>query len=258
MSRLWALALILLWPVAALAQPAPETVIGALSQDEVAITANFSGSEIFIYGAVRREAPVPLEAGPLHVVITVQGPSQALQVRRKERTFGIWVNRDTAVVDEAPSFYAIATTAPLTEIMSETERLRYRIGFDRVVRIVGASPAVANPENFADAVVRIRRKNDLYSQLEGIVDLRQETLFSTHVALPANLVEGDYLTRMYLLRNREVVSVAETAIEVRKTGLERLIYTMAHERPLLYGILSILVALAAGWGASELFRQLRR
>ena len=258
MSLLRALLLILLWPLAAVAQPAPETVVGALSQNEVSITANFNGSEIFIFGAVKREAPVPEDFGALHVVITVQGPSQALTVRRKERTFGIWVNRDTGVVDEAPSFYAIATTAPLTEIMSETERLRYRLGFDRAVRIVGASDAVADPRSFADAVVRIRQKNDLYSQQDGIVDLREETLFSTRVALPANLVEGDYRTRMYLLRDREVVNVSETVIEVRKTGLERLIYTTAHEQPLLYGVLSILVALAAGWGASEAFRQLRR
>ncbi len=258
MILLRAFLLVLLAPLAALAQSAPETVVGALSQNEVSITANFNGSEIFIFGAVKREAPVPEDIGPLHVVITVQGPSQALTVRRKERTLGIWVNRDTVVVDEAPSFYAIATTAPLTEVMSETERLRYRIGFDRAVRIVGATETVADPRNFGDAVVRIRQKNGLYSQQDGIVDLREETLFSTRVALPANLVEGDYKTRMYLLRDRAVMHVTETIIEVRKSGLERLIYTTAHEQPLLYGILSILVALAAGWGASEIFRQLRR
>ena len=38
--------------------PREEVVLG-LSQDRVAITANFDGSEILIFGAVKREAPIP-------------------------------------------------------------------------------------------------------------------------------------------------------------------------------------------------------
>lgn len=241
-----------------LALPAKaEEVVGALSQNRVSITANFDGSQIFVFGAVKREAPIPAEAEPLHVVITVAGPSAPVVVRRKARIFGIWANRDTAVVDEAPSFYAIATTGPLGEIMSETERLRHRVGLDKVVRTVGARSGV-ELEPFLEAVVRIRAAEELYAELSGAIDLRQETLFSTEVTLPANLVEGDYGVRMFLLRGRQVVHVTETSITVQKDGLERLIYTTAHERPLLYGLLSIAVALLAGWLASEAFRLLRR
>ena len=96
------------------------------------------------------------------------------------------------------------------------------------------------------------------SAQDETVDLRDETLFATNVALPANLTEGEYRTRMFLLRDREVVNISETQITVRKEGLARWIYTTAHERPLLYGILSIAVALFAGWLASEIFRLLRR
>ncbi len=235
-----------------------EEVVGALSQNRVAITANFDGSEIFVFGAVKRVAPVPDDAQPLHVVVTIQGPDERVTVRRKERWFGIWVNRDSIEVDQAPSFYTIATTGPLEEIMSATERLRYGIGFDRVVRLVGAPDTVSDPRAFTAAIVRINKDNGLYNQLDGSIELSDETLFSTNVALPSNLVEGDYKTAMYLLRGGDVVNVSRTVIEVRKAGLERFIYTMAHERPLLYGILSIMVALAAGWGASEAFRLLRR
>ena len=248
------LALLLFLPLSATA----EEVVGGLSQNTISITANFNGSEIFVFGAVKREEPIPDDAGPLHVVITIQGPDQRVTVRRKERTFGIWVNRDAVEVDRAPSFYAIATTGPLPDIMSETERVRHDLGFDRAIRLVGAPSHIEDPRSFPQAVVRIRQNNGLYTQQEGIVDLEQETLFSTHVRLPANLVEGDYKTRMFLLRDRRVVNVTETSIAVRKAGLERLIYTTAHEQPLLYGILSIAVALLAGWAASEAFRLLRR
>ena len=89
---------------------AEEVVLG-LSQDDVAISTRFEGSEILIFGAIKREAPIETEP-PLQVVITVAGPNQVLTVRRKERRFGIWINTDTVEVDAAPSFYAVATSAP--------------------------------------------------------------------------------------------------------------------------------------------------
>ncbi|MEL7133398.1 MAG: TIGR02186 family protein, partial [Pseudomonadota bacterium] len=87
----------------AVAAKAEEVVLG-LSQNEVAITTSFDGSEILIFGAVKREAPVP--EGELGVIVTIAGPSEPVTVRRKERRFGIWVNTDSVELDGAPSYYA--------------------------------------------------------------------------------------------------------------------------------------------------------
>jgi hypothetical protein len=55
----------------------------------------------------------------------------------------------------------------------------------------------------------------------------------------------------------QVVDVYETTIAVRKVGLERWIYNLAHQKPLIYGILSLTIAILAGWLASAVFRLLR-
>ena len=52
---------------------AEEVVLG-LSKDEVAITTSFDGSDVLIFGAVKRETPIP-DGDPLEVIITVSGPS---------------------------------------------------------------------------------------------------------------------------------------------------------------------------------------
>ena len=49
----------------------------------------------------------------------------------------------------------------------------------------------------------------------------------------------------------------ETKIEVSKVGLERFLYNLAHDRPLIYGLLSLAIAIAAGWMASAVFRYMR-
>ena len=110
----------------ALPATAQEDVVLGLSQNRVAITANFDGSEILIFGAVKRETAIP-DGPQLEVIVTASGPKEPLVVRRKEKRFGIWVNTDSVTVDEAPSFYAVATSGPFDEIISSVEDLRHEI-----------------------------------------------------------------------------------------------------------------------------------
>ncbi|MEM1385006.1 MAG: TIGR02186 family protein [Pseudomonadota bacterium] len=230
-----------------------EEVVAELSQSQVSITAGFSGSEIVVFGAVKRNAPTPGD-GPLDVIVAVTGPSEPVIVRRKERRFGIWINGPGVRISSAPSLYALATTGPLDQIISHTDGLRYRVGLDQAIRLIDAPVWVDDPAEYREALVRLRSESGLYFQEVGSITLREDTLFHADIDLPAQLVEGDYEARIFLLRGREVVDIHTTSIQVRKVGLERWLYNMAHEQSLLYGFLSIAVALAAGWLASAFFR----
>ncbi|SRR6056297_581882 len=230
-----------------------EEVIAGLSQNRVAINTNFDGSEILVFGAIKREGPIP--DGALHVIVTVAGPSDPVIVRRKSREMGIWVNSDAVEVDRAPSFYAVATSGPWEDVISDTEDLRHKISIGRAIRSVGAD--VTDTGNFTEALIRIRLRNGLYQTRPNSVTLADATLFNTQVALPANLTEGNYTVRFYLTRGREVIDSRETTIFVRKVGLERFLFNLAYDRPLAYGVLALAIAIAAGWGASAAFRYLR-
>ncbi len=234
---------------------AEEVVLG-LSQDQVAITTSFNGSEILIFGAVKREAPIP-QGPPLAVVMTISGPSEPITVRRKARRFGIWVNTDAVEVDRAPSFYAVVTSAPLSESLKDLEDLRHKVSIPRAIRSVGAPSNIQDSVSFTEALIRIRTKDDLYQLLEGHVAVDEQTLFRTSVRLPAALTEGDYVTRIFLTRAGEVISQYETTIDVRKVGLERWLFTLSREQSLLYGLMSLAIAIFAGWAASAAFAMLR-
>lgn len=241
---------------AALPARAEEVVLG-LSKDEVAITASFDGSEILIFGAVRREEPIP-QGEPLEVLITVAGPSLPVTVRRKEHRYGIWINTDAVEVDRAPSYYAVASSGPLREVLSNVEDLRHRITVPRAIRSVGAPMTILDSAAFTRALIRIRGNSGLYQVLEGNVIVDQQTLFRTSIQLPSAVIEGGYVTRIFLTRNGKVVSQYQTTIDVRKVGLERWLFGLSRNQPLLYGLMSIAIAVAAGWGASAGFALLRR
>ena len=114
---------------------ASEEVVLGLSKDEIAITATFDGSDILVFGAVKRETPIP-DGPPLEVVVAVSGPSEPVVVRRKSRKFGIWVNTSSVVSDSAPSFYAVGTSGPLQEVMNDTADLEHRVSIERAIRSI--------------------------------------------------------------------------------------------------------------------------
>ena len=91
---------------------AQESVVTGISTESIALTANYDGSEIFVFGAVRRDAPIPEDMPPLGIIITLKGPERLVTVRRKDRRVGVWLNTETVRIRDAPSFYAIASTGP--------------------------------------------------------------------------------------------------------------------------------------------------
>lgn len=231
-----------------------EEVVAGLSQNRISISTNFDGSEILIFGAVKRETQIP-EDPPLQVLIAVTGPSVPLTVRRKEKRFGIWINTDAVEVDLAPSFYAVATSGPWNEVIRDVEDLRHKISIRRAIRSVGAT--IEGSQDFTSALIRIREKNRLYQTNIGAVEVSEQTLFSTSFRLPANLTEGDYRARFFLTRGGRVVDVYEKVIPVEKVGLERFLFRLSREQPLVYGLMSLAIAIFAGWAASAAFRFIR-
>ncbi|HQU66950.1 MAG TPA: TIGR02186 family protein [Albidovulum sp.] len=233
-----------------------EEVVAGLSQNSISITANFDGSDLLIYGAVKREEPIP-QNSLLDVIITVEGPSEPVVVRRKSRSMGIWINTSGVEIDRAPSFYAVATSRPLADILSQTEDLRRRISTRQMIRSVGAPTEITDSAAFTEALIRLRERDALYVLKENTVELKADTLFSTDFDLPADLIEGDYRTRIFLLRDKKLVASEETSIDVRKVGLERWLFDLSRQQPVIYGLLAIVLALVAGWAASAAFRLIR-
>ncbi|MFT4151250.1 MAG: TIGR02186 family protein [Paracoccaceae bacterium] len=259
MRWLAALLLLLALPVAAQEQGpsrGAETIVAGLSQNQVEIKANFSGSEIMVYGAVRRESPPPTD-NPLHVIVTVEGPPMQMTIRRKERVAGIWVNNASVQVDSAPSFYGVASTGPLGLILLKTEDQRYRITMTNAIRAVGISAEATNAPEFIEALLRVYEGEGRYRLAEDTVRFSEATLFRTDVILPANLTDGNYRVRIFLVRQGRVIDHLERDIRVRKAGLEWAIYNAAHRHSLEYAIVALLIAVAAGWAASEVFRRIR-
>ena len=176
-------------------------------------------------------------------------------IRKKDHVAGIWLNRGAVKITAAPSFYAVASTKPVADILLPAEDAKYHITIPQTIDPAAAPSAEQAP--YIEALQRIRQASGSFVLAPDSVLLLRQALFRTDISLPANLVEGPYMVRIFLTRGGEVVDMQESQIDVQKAGLERTLYRLAMEQPLIYGLLSLLMAMVAGWGAQELFKRLR-
>lgn len=240
-----------------MAMPArAEQIVSGLSQSQVAINASFDGTAILIYGAAMRDGPPP--SWPLlQVIVTVEGPVVPIVVRQKERIAGIWINQGWLAIEGAPSFYAVMSTGALADILSPEEDRLHRVSIPMEIGTVKMRAGAGPVADYLAAFQRIKEASGTYLLAPDSVLLLQQSLFRTEVALPSNLIEGQYRVRIFLTRGGKVVDLQESQIAVSKTGLERFLFRLAQDQPLIYGLISLMIAAMAGWGASELFRRMR-
>ena len=237
--------------------PLAEQIVTGLSQDEVDITASFTGSDILIYGAIRRNEPVEDGTSP-GIIVTLEGPSQSVTVRRMGRVGPIWMNTARLRVGAAPDFYAVASSAPLDQLLDPDEDVRHRISPTLAIRALSGTVDVEDATAFTEAMLRIRSESGRYRVDEGSVQIVDETLFRADVVLPSNLIEGDYRARIFLLRGGKVVDRNTVPIRVEKVGIERWLYRLSINHSFWYGLMSLGIAIGAGALASAVFRMLRR
>jgi uncharacterized protein (TIGR02186 family) len=230
-------------------RPAPADFVYDLSSRLIAITTAFAGTQVLLYGAA------PAAGGAIAVV--VRGPARDTTVRRKSRVGPIWLNTRSLEFSAVPSFYAVATSAPLEELAGPGTLARHELGAERLrlAPVDAAGMAVGDIDSFRAALIRTRQRNGLFSAEPGTVSFLGDTLFRTRIVFPANVPPGDYQVQVLQLADGEVTGAQTSTLEIAKMGIEADLYDFSRHRPALYALASILLALIAGWAANALFRR---
>ena len=80
----------------------PETIEIGLSTDSVAITSNFAGADLTIFGALDNADPLVARQGRYDVIVVLEGPARPVVVRRKNRILGMWINTESLTFVNVP------------------------------------------------------------------------------------------------------------------------------------------------------------
>ena len=220
-----------------------------LSNDEVEITTDFNGSSVLMFGAID-------VAGD--VVVVVKGPLGPKTVRKKERIGGVWLNTDEVTFGNVPAFYAVAANRPLHKIAAAEIRDGEEIGLE-FLRFDPALQSAAEPTaklaEYHRALIRNKREAGLYRASLYPLRILSDKLFRTEIWFPASVATGAYRVVVYVLEGGRVIDRQSVTLTARKVGVGAEIYQFAHQQSALYGIVAIIIAVAAGWLAAAVFRK---
>jgi uncharacterized protein (TIGR02186 family) len=228
-----------------------------LSTETVAITADFSGADLTIFGAVDNVDPLVQRQSRYDVFVILEGPTADMMARRKGRVFGIWMNVDSQKFDGVPQSYLIASTRPSQDIAdAETlARLSLNIGDIRLRPDQTSGNSAADVQTFADALRGLREKAELYQEFPSGVRFISQSLFRARLRLPASVPLGHHIARAYLFRQGALVAQTQASLDIRKAGLEYQLYRFAQNQAFLYGLTAVALAFLVGWLARVLMRK---
>ena len=237
------------WPAAA------QTLVTALSARRIDITSNFSGHDLEVFGVVELDRPGSGQPAPFDVVVAVRGHAQRVAVRRKEHVAGICLNRASVTFADVPSFYALATSAPLD-----------RIAAAPVLEAAGIGPGGAglqpekplSPEELAywrEALVSERLRAGTWEEAIGGVELITPRFFRATVRLPAHVGAGDYEVAVSLFSAGQRVGLDRQFFTIAKSGFEARVADLSRASPILYGLAVVAMALGTGWIGGIVFRK---
>ena len=244
-------ALLIAFAALLMAQRDP-VLVPEVSQHEVEVRQGFTGTELLLFGAILDPAG-RAAAQDYDVIVVLQGPSQPIRLREKERFGGIWVNAASTDFRSAPSFFAVASTRPIDRIVDERTAAIYEFG----TRYIQLSPSgviePAEQARFSAGLVDLRSRQGLYQENIGGVTVSEKVLYQARIKLPSNGVTGTYTAETFAVRQGRVIASALSEVEVKKVGFERFIADTSQDHALLYGLVAVLMSVGMGWASSRFY-----
>lgn len=230
-----------------------------VSVDDVPVSSSFSGTKIFVFGSIEDPNPIAASLYEYTVLVTVRGPERELVVRKKQKVFGIWINRHSRTYARVPGFYTIVSAKPLQDNVAAEVLKKGGLGIDNLgLNLIsgGSGPTFTQPApEFSEALKRIRSKEELFTEQSNGLSFIGKTLFRAAVELPANVPIGRHVVTAHLMLDGQIIDTQSVLFNVQKVGFERWIYELAHKNGLLYGLMAVLLAISTGWIANVLFRK---
>ncbi|MCJ1962519.1 TIGR02186 family protein [Novosphingobium mangrovi (ex Hu et al. 2023)] len=227
-------------------------LVPEVSQHQINLQQGFNGTDLLLFGAVLTPEG-SRAAQDYDIVVVLKGPTQSVVLREKQKVAEIWVNAASTELRSAPSYYAVASTRPIADIVDEKTAAIYELG----LQWLQLSPIGAiDPEEqarFSAGLVARNVDAGLYREDEGGVSVSEQVLYQARIRLPSQVPIGRYTAETFAISDGRVVASASSEVEVRKLGIERAIADFSQNWGFAYGLLAVFVSVGMGWLAGRLF-----
>jgi uncharacterized protein (TIGR02186 family) len=227
-------------------------LVPEVSQHEIQVRQGFTGAELLLFGAIL--TPEGTRAGrDFDIVVVLKGPTRSIVLREKQKVAGVWINAASTGFRSAPSFFAVASSRPVREIVDDKTAAIYELGLPWLQLSPIGAIEPREQTRFAAGLVDLMARKGLYRQAEGGVKVSEQVLYQARIALPSSVATGTYTAETFAISRGRVVASATSHVEVRKLGFELAIADFAERYSFFYGLAAVALSVVMGWAAGRLF-----
>lgn len=224
------------------------------NHDYIAVDYNYHGSTVSVKGIADPD---------VDLLIKISAPNSDLAMRTKQHVGGVlWMNMGELHMGETPRVYHLFGTARPEVLLNQEDRDAYALGYDALERearmsLKGMEETAAGNAQWFKEFVKYQERSHLYGESFGQVKLVPEQdsgRYEMQMDWPYQAPPGVYDVTVYAVRGGKVVETATSSVTVEQVGAVKYLANMARNNGALYGVLSILIALASGFGVGMVFR----
>ena len=225
-----------------------------ISARQVQIRYSFTGAQLLLFGAVVYPGGRPPDR-QVDIAVVLRGPVQPILLREKEKIAGIWMNADSNRFRSAPSFYAVASSRPLGDLLDERTAAIYELGVHNLQLSPGGGALPEKERRFEAGLLDLRERRNLYQENPRGVEITGGVLYRAAITIPSQVPVGTYTAETFLIDRHKVIAAATRDIEIDKSGFERYVALAARRHRLVYGLACVFLSLGLGWAAAVAFRR---
>jgi uncharacterized protein (TIGR02186 family) len=225
-----------------------------VSARQVQIRYSFTGAQLLLFGAVVYPGGRAPDR-PADIAVVLRGPVQPILVREKQKIAGIWMNADSNRFRSAPSFYAVASSRPIADLVDQRTAAIYELGLHNLQLSPGGGALPEKERRFEAGLLDLRARQRLYSENPRGVEINDGVLYRATITIPSQVPVGTYTAETFLIDRGRVVAAATRDTQINKSGFERFVALAARRHRLAYGLTSVILSLGLGWAAAAAFRR---
>jgi uncharacterized protein (TIGR02186 family) len=226
-----------------------------ISARQVQIRYSFTGAQLLLFGAVVYPGGHP-PTHPADIAVVLRGPVQPILLREKQKIAGIWMNADSDRFRSAPSFYSVASSRPISDLVDERTAAVYELGLHNLQLSPGGGNLPDKERRFEAGLLDLRHRQGLYAEDPRGVEITDGVLYRAVITIPSQVPVGTYTAETFLIDHGRVLAAATRDIQIDKSGFERFVAVAARRHEALYGLTAVALSLGLGWAAAAAFRRL--
>jgi len=213
-----------------------------IKPQKVMIQTFYNGKDI----SVEAEVPQDIEV----VALSCEGPEETLNLMRKGRVYGLWMNVEEILFQKIPAIYFLVTSKKLTELYGKGEIRGIQLGYEGLYSRIEIEKEKEKKKELFDQLIKLKESDRLYLVSEGSLKVtrlnNKINKITTTFYLPPKAPPGEYRINLFARKNSEINLIGNQTLTVEKKGLTAYLSSMAINHGLVYGVVAVIIAIISG------------